>query len=118
MNAKMILLNEIATLSECIEGVDVKTVGRYWFDLRQNNPIESIKLRPKNAQGFYVIDDGNHRTRSRICSMAASLSPLRLIRAPRQHRLAGAGRASLRCNTPTNLSACRRIVSARSGGTA
>lgn len=57
-----ILTAQLAALADCIEGVDMSRVDHYRQLLRTGNRIEPIKVCGKNRQGFYVINDGNHRT--------------------------------------------------------
>lgn len=57
-----VTLLRLAALAECLEGVDMAWVRYYRRRLRTNKFIPPIKLRPKNAAGYYVIEDGHHRT--------------------------------------------------------
>lgn len=55
---RLIPLDQIAALDECMTAVDMMKVRA----LRATKNAPPIKLRRKNKHGFYVIDDGNHRT--------------------------------------------------------
>jgi ParB-like chromosome segregation protein Spo0J len=64
--SKKIALSKIATFAECIEAVDMRKVNRLRVALRKRRRLPPIQVYPANAQGYSVIDDGNHRTMAHL----------------------------------------------------
>ena len=58
----IVSLNKIAALADCIEGVDMQKVQQLRKAIRNGDKLPPISLRQPNELGYYVIDDGNHRT--------------------------------------------------------
>lgn len=61
-----IKLAQLAVLADTIEGVFLARVEHYRQKLRNGEKIEPITVSNKNAHGFYVLNDGNHRTLAHV----------------------------------------------------
>jgi hypothetical protein len=56
MIPRIIPLEQIAALDECLNAVDMRGVTHY-----RGKEHEPIKLHPKGKTGYYFVEDGHHR---------------------------------------------------------
>ncbi len=64
--SQYINFTQLAVITDGIYGVDMNRVNHYRKAIINNDKIEPIKVNILNSQGFYVLNDGHHRTVAHI----------------------------------------------------